>query len=99
PPPVSSLSLHDALPIYVRGQTGSSRAAFLRGGHLCHLRVGCAGGAGVGDGLGWHTEGVGDSQRGLQRWFFYAAFDVGEVGAGQVDRKSTRLNSSHVSIS
>src|SRR5690625_6685616 len=75
PPGICSLSLHDALPIWVRGAPGapaSSRPrALLRAGRVDDRdRARCPGGA-----------------------------DPGAVQLAAADRKSTRLNSSHVAIS
>src|SRR5699024_12177340 len=95
-PQSHALSLHDALPIYVGAVVG---------GHLRHIGAKRHGGGGVavidpaglhgyrrhflaGDGLLWTKTPSLQGQKA-----------VGRSQAGGGDRKSTRLNSSHVSIS
>src|SRR5699024_12636795 len=84
PPPtkVSTLSLHDALPIW-RAGVGRSRTQGARGQRRpARTRLGGAGRQGIGAGGG--NGGVPARRRRCHH---------------RVDRKSTRLNSSHVSIS
>src|SRR5690606_41813216 len=90
--PVYTLSLHDALPIYLFRLANHHHALVLGTGDLSEIA------------LGWSTYGVGDHMshynvnasvpktlmKALLRWL---------IASGQLDRKSTRLNSSHVKIS
>src|SRR5207249_11356357 len=83
PTDIYTLSLHDALPIWIRQRYDADGHRDVFGWNLR---------AGRGDGDRCRRGGRGDAQPG----------DDGHDGAGddrRQDRKSTRLNSSHVSIS
>src|SRR5699024_12179856 len=84
PPQSHTLSLHDALPIF--GEPGTDRGTHFLG----VLRGGHLAGADRPDRL------VGDHGAGS---VLGGDACVGTVHLGEGDRKSTRLNSSHVSIS
>src|SRR5690606_41238778 len=92
PPPISSLSLHDALPISYDQltQAGVAGARFTVPLYRAVFdAITAAGGPGAASG----------------DWVAKVAEEAGEMLAGTVtelavtDRKSTRLNSSHVKIS
>src|SRR5699024_11412071 len=75
PPELSTLSLHDALPILIRHNEEYERVEGVDKGVILHLKSGKKIKA---DGFLWCN---------------------GRTGNTDQDRKSTRLNSSHVSIS
>src|SRR5262245_64992846 len=81
-PEIYTLSLHDALPIYVAqmARTGRHR----RGDRRLHHRLGSAD-----DGAGGGDDAAGDRRSNRPS----------RDGDGDADRKSTRLNSSHLGIS
>src|SRR5690606_41990169 len=95
-PLVLTLSLHDALPISVDMAAvlgGVGQAAGVAGAEAAEqlrqwLRAGFA---------GEHHAGVGFAEN--QPVTLGMEGPIGGAGAGQLDRKSTRLNSSHVKIS
>src|SRR5690606_41315826 len=93
PPPTDPLSLHDALPIYPRRPAGGARR---RAGHLVALPLRPE--SGMATALPAVAAGP-QRRRPADR----PGGSAGHTGSGQSesdgDRKSTRLNSSHVKIS
>src|SRR5699024_12803310 len=84
---IYSLSLHDALPILVKADLSDGAAGLGMGG-LRHLGLSVLDlEQTLGGGVGFQQAGDHHGQR------------LGRRKGGRRDRKSTRLNSSHVSIS
>src|SRR5699024_12514386 len=81
---LSTLSLHDALPIYRQRPSLPGPDPHCLGSRSLHGRLGYLAGGGGGHVRGRPHQGHGDHERQRRR---------------RGDRKSTRLNSSHVSIS
>src|SRR5207248_10856407 len=98
-PTTTPLSLHDALPIFI--------SIPVRGIDLPHFRYGDnSGGVGAGDGKEGDQvgQGNGGAQGGTQPGQHLMEVDLtldelAEILAEELDRKSTRLNSSHRTIS
>src|SRR5205807_10660470 len=86
-PEIYTLSLHDALPIY-RCCNPTAFANDLRRGRLCTRR-----------GLFHHEERGGNVGDSLLSILFEAPADQRPHRCRNIDRKSTRLNSSHLVIS
>src|SRR5690606_41671297 len=87
PPAICSLSLHDALPIFMRGSTAPKNS-------------GPNAGPSPPPGAGTAAAGAGTGTAVAPAFFFVARFGAAFFfGAAFLDRKSTRLNSSHVKIS
>src|SRR5207249_6694039 len=86
-PAISTLSLHDALPIFGVGLGANEDAHRQRGG-------------GLGRDPERRRRGEASTRTGRSPWRILADDDRAPVGVQErEDRKSTRLNSSHVSIS
>src|SRR5207249_8363420 len=88
---IYTLSLHDALPIWARSGASSGRSAINSIGNMKAAF------------LSQHHDPVGKVPYGREMNFRYRSDGTGgAISAGRrgtTDRKSTRLNSSHVSIS
>src|SRR5205814_9218696 len=85
PPDIYALSLHDALPIFIQLE-------------VREVEIVLVGPRGAGDGVAGRTQRLDIAAR---QHFVDRVAGVGFVEAGErpLDRKSTRLNSSHLGIS
>src|SRR5690606_40927726 len=92
--PASHLSLHDALPIFLRGVLVFDGVTVVTGGELALLAEEAVT---AGDGER-HDHALPDLQRGFRAHIFNHPHELMPKDVA-LDRKSTRLNSSHVKIS
>src|SRR5207253_7473517 len=98
-PHIHTLALHDALPIWPARRHGSAAAVLGRGRpELCQHAVRAVDPAGVA--ASGFALAVALAARQSGRRAQAAAFEwrAGRPVGGELDRKSTRLNSSHVAI-